>query len=126
MTRWLDAAADALPSCDGRGQSEIRHTLLVVRQDYINEPRESRTIGVAVAQAPERVELRDATLASKELAVAVTSVLQTYRAARTTTWERAHPSGSRTRFGNPTPDHAPTPGADSKDHGAGACRAAKD
>lgn len=84
-SRWLDAAVDALSSCDGWGQLEMRHTLLVVRQDDIIEPRESRTIEVAVAQAPERVELRDATLASKELAMAVSSVLQTYPAALTTT-----------------------------------------
>lgn len=87
-SRWLDAAVEALSSCDGWGQSEMRHTLLVVRQDYIIEPSESRTIGVVVAQVPERAELRDATLAPKELAVAVTSVLQvlqTYRAALTTT-----------------------------------------
>ncbi len=89
-SRWLDAAVEALSSCDGWGQSEMRHTLLVVRQDYIIEPSESRTIGVAVAQVPERAEMRDATLAPKELATAVTSVLQvlqTYRAALTTTGE---------------------------------------
>jgi hypothetical protein len=83
-SRWLDAAVEALSSCDGWGQSEMRHTLIVVRQDYIIEPSERRTIGATVAQAPERAELRDATLAPTELAMAVTSVLQvlqTYRAA---------------------------------------------
>jgi hypothetical protein len=83
-SRWLDAAVEALSSADGWGQSEMRHTLLAIRQDYIIEPGERDTIGIAVAQVPERVELRDATPQPIELAMAVTSVLQTlqsYRAA---------------------------------------------
>lgn len=87
-SRWLDAAVEALSCCDGWGQSEMRHTLTVIRQDYVIEPSESRAIGAAVAHAPERVELRDATLAPAELVMAVTSVLQvlqTYRAALTAT-----------------------------------------
>jgi hypothetical protein len=53
-SRWLDAAVEAVSSSDGWGRSEMRHTLLVVRQDYIIEPNESRTVEVAVAQVPER------------------------------------------------------------------------
>jgi hypothetical protein len=47
-------------------------------------PGERHTIGIAVAQVPERVELRDGTPQPRELAMAVTSVLQalqSYRAA---------------------------------------------
>ena len=83
-SRWLDAGVETLSSVDGWGQSEMRSTLLAIRQDYIIEPSERDTIGTAVAQIPERVELRDDTLPPRELAIAVTSVLQTlqsYRAA---------------------------------------------
>ena len=71
-------------STDGWGQSEMRHTLLAIRQDYIIEPGERDTIEIAVAQVPERVELRDGTPQPTELAMAVTSALQAlqnYRAA---------------------------------------------
>lgn len=83
-SRWLGAAVEALSSASGWAQSEMRHTLLVVRQDYVIEPRESRIIRDAVARVPERAELRDVTLSPGELAEAVTSVLQivqSYRAA---------------------------------------------
>lgn len=83
-SRWLDAAVETMSSTDGWGQSEMRHTLLAIRQDYIIEPGERDTIGIAVTQVPERIELRDGTLQPTELAMAVTSVLQTlqsYRAA---------------------------------------------
>ena len=83
-SRWLVAAVEVLSSASGWGQSELRHTLLVVHQDYDTEPGESRTIGDAVAKVPDRVELRDATLTPRELAEAVTSVvriLQNYRAS---------------------------------------------
>lgn len=83
-SRWLDAAVEALSSASGWAQSEMRHTLLVVRQDYVIEPGESRIIRDAVADVPERVELRDVALTRRELTEAVTSVLQfvqTYRAA---------------------------------------------
>jgi hypothetical protein len=83
-SRWLDAAVQALSSASGWGQSELRHILLDVRQDYVIEPRESRTIGKTVAEVPERAELRDVTLAPRDLAAAVTAVLQilqSYRAA---------------------------------------------
>jgi hypothetical protein len=83
-SRWLEAAVIALSSTGGWGQSEMRHTLLVVRQDYVVEPGESRIIEDAVAKVPERAALRDATLSPAELAEAVTSVLQilqTYRTA---------------------------------------------
>lgn len=83
-SRWLDAGVDTLSSTDGWGQSEMRHTLLAIRQDYLIEPGERDTIGIAAAQIPERVELRDGTLQPRELAMAVTSVLQSlqsYRAA---------------------------------------------
>ena len=83
-SRWLDAAVETLSSADGWGQSEMRHTLLAIRQDYVIEPGERDTIGIAVAEVPERVELRDGTLPPRELAMAVTSVLKTlqsYRAA---------------------------------------------
>lgn len=66
-SRWLDAAVEALASTDGWGQSEMRRTLLAVRQDYIIEPGERDTIGIAVAQVPERVELRDGTPQPREL-----------------------------------------------------------
>lgn len=83
-SRWLEAAVQALSSAGSWGQSEMRHMLLVVRQDFVIEPRESRTIGRTVAEVPERAELRDVTLAPRDLAAAVTSVLQilqSYRAA---------------------------------------------
>ena len=83
-SRWLAAAVEALSSASGWGQSEMRHMLLVVRQDYVIEPREGRTIEGAVAEVPARAELRDVRLTTEELAEAVTSVLhmlQTYRAA---------------------------------------------
>jgi hypothetical protein len=76
---WLDAAVEALSSNDGWGQSEMRHTLLVVRQDYVIEPSESRTIGDAAAAVPERTELRDANLVPNEIAAAVTSVPKSCR-----------------------------------------------
>ena len=79
---WLDAAVGALSSGDGWGQSEMRHTLLVVRQDYVIEPSESRTIGDAAAAVPERAQLRDTPMAANELAAAVTSVLQILRIYR--------------------------------------------
>lgn len=81
-SRWLVAALEALSSASGWGQSEMRHMLLVVRQDYVIEPGESRTIEDAVAEVPDRVELRDVTLTSRELADAVTSVLQILQAYR--------------------------------------------
>lgn len=81
-SRWLEAAVQALSSASGWGQSEMRHMLLVVHQDYVIEPRESRTIGKTVAEVPERAELRDVTLAPRELAEAVTSVLQMLRSYR--------------------------------------------
>ncbi len=83
-SRWLDAAVEVLSSANGWGKSEMRHTLLTIRQDYIIEPGERDTIGIAVAQVPERAELRDCPLPARELAMAVTSVLQilqSYRAA---------------------------------------------
>ena len=82
-SRWLDAAVEALSSTIGWGQSEMRHLLLVVRKDYVVEPRESRIIGHAVAEVPVRVDLRDAALPPRELAAAVTSVLQTLQTYRT-------------------------------------------
>lgn len=81
---WLDAAVETLSSTDGWGQSVMRHTLVAISQDYVLEPSERDTIGIAAAQVPERAELRDCTLPPRELAMAVTSVLQTlqsYRAA---------------------------------------------
>ena len=83
-SRWLDAAVEVMSAAGGWAQSEMRHTLLVVRQDYAIEPRESRTIRDAVAEVPERVELGDVMLTPSELAEAATSmllILQTYRAA---------------------------------------------
>jgi hypothetical protein len=82
-SRWLEAAVKALSSTTGWGQSELRCILLVIRQDYEVEPKESHTIGKAVVEVPERAELRDVILPPAELAEAVTSVLQilqTYRA----------------------------------------------
>lgn len=88
--RWLDAAVEAMSSARGWAQSEMRHVLLVVRQDYVIEPRETRTIGDAVATVAERAELRDVTLTPSELSEAVTSLLrllQAYRAAlESTAW----------------------------------------
>lgn len=83
-SRWLEAAVMALSAAGGWGRSEMRHLLLVVRQDYVLEPGESRVIEEAVVEVPERTELRDVTLSPAELAEAVTSVLQilqSYRAA---------------------------------------------
>jgi hypothetical protein len=82
-SRWLDAAVVALSSAGGWGQSEMRHILLVVRQDYVMQPGESHAIGDAVANVPERADLRDVTLPSRELAEAVTSVLQVLQIYRT-------------------------------------------
>ena len=72
-SRWLDAAVEALSSTDGWGQSVMPHTLLAIRQDYVLEPGEPDTLGIAVAQVPERGELRDGTPQPRELALAVTS-----------------------------------------------------
>ncbi|MGH3366207.1 MAG: hypothetical protein ACRDOY_03295 [Nocardioidaceae bacterium] len=83
-SRWLEAAVQALSSAGGWGQSEMRHLLLVVCQDYGVEPGERRTIEDAVFEVPERADLCDVMLSPAELAEAVTSVLQilqTYRAA---------------------------------------------
>jgi hypothetical protein len=84
-SRWLDAAVETLSSADGWGQSEMRHTLVAIRQDYVLDPGECDTIGIAVAQVPERAQLRDCTLPPRELAMAVTSVLQTLQSYRTAT-----------------------------------------
>lgn len=88
-SRWLEAAVMALSAAGGWGRSEMRHLLLVVRQDYVLEPGESRVIEKAVFEVPERTELRDVTLSPAELAEAVTSVLQilqSYRAALNASW----------------------------------------
>jgi len=79
---WLDAAVAAITSHDGWGQSEMRHTLLAIRQDYDIDRRERRTIDQVTAAVPERAELPDTRLGASDLAAAVTSVLQvlhTYR-----------------------------------------------
>jgi hypothetical protein len=76
-SRWLTAALEALSSATGWGQSEMRHLLLVIRQDYVVVPGEDRAIRDAVAKVSGRIELRDAALTTRELAQAVTSVLQT-------------------------------------------------
>jgi hypothetical protein len=81
-SRWLDTAVEVTSSASGWGQSEMRHVLLVVSQDYVIEERESRTIRDAVAKVAERAELRDATLTPGELGGAVTSVLQILKAYR--------------------------------------------
>jgi hypothetical protein len=52
-SRWLNAAVEAMSSASGWAQSEMRHVLLVVRQDYVIEPRESRTIRDAMAKVAE-------------------------------------------------------------------------
>lgn len=83
-SRWLDAAVETLSATDGWGQSEMRHTLVAIRQDYVLEAGECDTIEIAVAQVPERAELRDCPLPPKELAMAVTSVLQTLQGYRAT------------------------------------------
>jgi hypothetical protein len=80
--RWLDAAVAAVSSGGGWGRSEMRHVLLVVRQDYVIEAAESRRIRDVVAEVPEQAELRDVTLTPSELAAAVTSVLETLRVYR--------------------------------------------
>jgi hypothetical protein len=84
-SRWLDAAVETLSSADGWGKSEMGHTLLAIRQDYVLDPGERDTIGIAVAKVPERAQLRDSTLPPKELAMAVTSALQTVQKYRTAT-----------------------------------------
>lgn len=83
---WLDAAVEALASSDGWGQSAMRHTLVVISQDYVVEPSEDRAIAGAVAGVPERIDLRDLTPPTPDLAEVVRSVLQAlhrYRAALT-------------------------------------------
>jgi hypothetical protein len=60
----------------------MRHVLLVVRQEYVIEPRECRTIRDAMAKVAERAQLRDLTLTPSDLGEAVTSVLQILQAYR--------------------------------------------
>jgi hypothetical protein len=104
-SRWLDAAVETLSSCDGWGQSEMRHTLLVVRQDYIIEPSESRTIGVAVAQVPERAENArchagaERTCCGGDVGAAGPADLPS---GTHDLWRVIHASGRRTRFGGNT------------------------
>jgi len=81
-SRWLDAATTALESAEGWGRSEMRHVLLVVRQEDVISSDESRTIRAAVAEIPEATALSDVTLTRGELAEAVTSVLRTVQAYR--------------------------------------------
>ena len=81
-SRWLGAAVTALTTATGWGQSELRRTLLDIRQNYAVEAEESRTVRDAVVDVPERAELRDAVLPPEELAEAVTSVLQVLRTYR--------------------------------------------
>jgi hypothetical protein len=81
-SRWLDAAVEVMSSASGWAQSEMRHVLLVVSQDYLIEEGESRTIRDAVATEAERAELRDVILTPSELGEAVTSVLQILKAYR--------------------------------------------
>ena len=88
-SRWLGAAVEALSSTAGWGQSELRHVLVVIHQDYEVEPRESRIIENAVDDLPERAELRDVVLPPEELADAVTSVLQALQAYRAALSERS-------------------------------------
>ena len=79
---WLDAAVGAITAHDGWGRSEMRHTLLAIRQDYDLGRSERRTIDQVTAAVPERAELPDTRLGATDLAAAVTSVLQvlhTYR-----------------------------------------------
>lgn len=81
-SRWLDAAVAAMESADEWGRSELRHTLLDVRQDHVLEAGESQTIADLVAPVPERADLRDLQLPSEELADALVSVLRTVHAYR--------------------------------------------
>ena len=81
-SRWLGAAVTALSSATGWGQSELRRTLLVIRQDYAVEAEERRTIRDAAVDVPERAELRDVVLPPEELAEAVASVLQILQSYR--------------------------------------------
>lgn len=81
-TRWLDAAVAVMSSTEGWGRSELRHVLVAVRQDYVIDSNETRTIVDAVQAVPEKAELRDASLTSQELAEAVLSVLQVVRRYR--------------------------------------------
>ena len=68
--------------------------LVAVRQDYVIELNEKRTIGEAVAAGPELVELRDATLTPAELAEAVRSVLEVVRCYRATLAVLSEPATS--------------------------------
>jgi hypothetical protein len=81
-SRWLDAAVEVMSSASGWAQSEMRHVLLAISQDYVIDERESRTIRGSVATRAERAELRDVILTPSELSQAVTSVLQILKAYR--------------------------------------------
>lgn len=72
---WLEAALAAMAAGSGWGQSEMRHVLVTVMQDYAVTPRESQLVRAAIAGVPERTELRDTTMTGLELVEAVTSVL---------------------------------------------------
>ena len=49
-SRWLDAAVEVMSVAGGWAQSEMRHTLLVVCQDYVIEPGKSAPSGMPVAE----------------------------------------------------------------------------
>lgn len=83
-SRWLQAAVDALETADEPGRCEMRDVLMAIDQDYGLQPGERVVIRAAVAQVPQRTELRDLRLSEPELRDCILSLLRLcreYRAA---------------------------------------------
>lgn len=73
--RWIDAAAEVLPSEPGWGRSELLVTLGAVWDDYDLDPDEEAGLRALLAAPVDRPELQSSDLAGDELAAAVTEVL---------------------------------------------------
>ncbi|MGL5864340.1 MAG: hypothetical protein ACRCYX_00520, partial [Dermatophilaceae bacterium] len=73
---WLDAALDTLASAPGEARFVIRDCLVDIAQDYHLTGREQQRLRAAVADVPERAELRDLDLPPGQLTAAVLEVLR--------------------------------------------------
>ena len=65
-----------LPAGPGWGRSELLVTLRSIRDDYVLDRSDARTITAALAADPDLPEIQDAELSTAELAAAVTAVLR--------------------------------------------------
>lgn len=83
-SRWLDAAVHTLQKADECATYDIRDVLMAIAGDYEISSSERARIRTAVAQVPERAELRDLDLSAGELSehvMAILSACRTYEAA---------------------------------------------